>query len=90
MYGSSPHREVRYVVWQLADPGEPEGERNKIGWYYELGSAISHARRTGPGTCVDAEAGICRDRGPGARRSQWQVEWVNRNVYEGKAQETVS
>ena len=90
MYGSSPHREVRYVVWRLVDPGDPEGERDKLGWYYELGLAISQARRIGPGTCVDAEVGLCRDRGLGARHSRWQVEWVNRNVYEGKAQDTMS
>jgi hypothetical protein len=89
LYASSPHREVRYIVWQLADPGEPEGERDKIGWYYELGLAISHARRTGSGTCVDAAAGLYYPRGPG-QPSRWHVEWTNHDVYEGKAQETVS
>jgi len=86
----SPHKEVRYIVCRPGDPGDLEGEREKIGWYHHLGLAMSHADRTGPGTCVDAEGGTYYPNGPWGRRSRWEVEWINRNVYRGKGQTTVS
>ena len=82
---SLPHRDVRYVVCRLGEPGEPEGEREEIGRHNELGLAINHANRIGPGLSVDAEVGVWHHRGPGARRSRWHVEWINRNVYQAGA-----
>ena len=67
------------------EPGEPEGEREEIGRHNELGLAINHANRIGPGISVDAEVGVWHHRGPGARRSRWHVEWINRNVYQAGA-----
>jgi hypothetical protein len=86
----SPHKEVRYVVCRLGDPGDLEGEREKIGWHQELGFAMSHADRTGPGTCVDAEGGTYYPSGPCGQHSRWEVEWVNRDVYEGRGRKTAS
>ena len=86
----SPYKEVHYIVCRLGDPGDLEGERERIGWHHELGLAIRHADRTGPGTCVDAEAGTYYPRGLYGRRSRWEVEWINRNVYRGKGRKTVS
>jgi hypothetical protein len=81
----SPHKEVRYVVCRPAGPGEPEGEREEMGRHHELGLAISHARRTGPGTSVHAEGGTFYPSGPGGQHSRWHVEWINHNVYQTKA-----
>ena len=86
----SPHKEVRYIVCRLGDPGDLEGEREKIGWHHYLGFAMSHADRTGPGTFVDAEGGTYYPSGPYGQRSRWEVEWINHNVYRGKGQKTVS
>ena len=86
----SPHKEVRYIVCRLADSGDLEGGRERIGWHRELGFAMGHADRTGPGTCVDAEAGTYYPSRLYGRRSRWEVEWINRDVYRGKGQKTVS
>ena len=81
----SPRNEVRYIVCQLGDPGDLEGRREMIGWHSELGLAINHANRIGLGTCVDAEGGTYHPGGPGRRSGRWEVEWINRDVYRGKA-----
>ena len=86
----SPHKEVRYIVCLLEDPGDLEGERERIGCHHELGLAMGHADRTGPGTSVDAEGGTYYPGGPWGQRSRWEVEWINRNVYRGKGQKRVS
>jgi hypothetical protein len=86
----SPHKEVRYIVCRLGDRGDREGEREEIGWHHYLGLAMSHADRTGPGTSVDAEGGTYYPSRPWGRRSRWEVEWINRNLYRGKGQTTVN
>ena len=77
-------KEVRYVVSRLKNPDDLEGERERIGWYPYLELARHHADRTGPGTCVDAEGGTYYKDGPHGRRTGWQVEWTNRNLYQGR------
>ena len=76
-------REVRYVVSRLKDPSDPESEREAIGCHPYLDLAKKHADRIGPGTCVDAQGGIYYFDGPYGRREGWQVEWTNRNLYQG-------
>ena len=78
----SPHKEVRYIVCRPGDPGDLEGEREKIGWYPHLGLAMSHADRTGPGTCVDAEGGTYYPSGPWGRLSHRHLPGIRRR---GKA-----
>jgi hypothetical protein len=77
-------REVRYVVSRLKDPDDLEGEREAIGWHPYLELAKSHADRVGPGTFVDAEGGTYYYDGPYGRRTLWQVEWTNLNLYQGR------
>jgi hypothetical protein len=77
-------KEVRYVVSRLKDPDDLEGEREAIGCHPYLDLAKKHADRLGPGTCVDAEGGTYYFDGPYRRREQWQVEWTNRNLYQGR------
>ncbi len=79
----SSHKEVRYIVSRLADPGDIESPREPIAWHPYLDLAKKHADRIGPGTCVDAEGGSCRLDGPYGRRGVWQAEWTNRNLYQG-------
>jgi hypothetical protein len=76
-------KEVRYVVSRLKDPDDLEGERETIACHPYLDLAKKHADRLGPGTCVDAEGGTYYSDGPYRRRDQWQVEWTNRNLYQG-------
>jgi hypothetical protein len=77
-------REVRYVVSRLKDLEDLESERVAIGWYPFLDLAKNHADRMGPGTFVDAEGGTYYFDGPYGRRTLWQVEWTNRNLYQGR------
>jgi hypothetical protein len=77
-------KEVRYIVSRLKDPDDLEGERERLGWHSSLELAKSHADRTGPGTFVDAEGGTYYFDGPYGRRMRWQVEWTNRNLYQGR------
>ncbi len=77
-------KEVRYIVSRLKDLDDLEGERETIGWYPYLELAKSQADRTGPGTLVDAEGGTYYVDGPYRRRTRWQVEWTNRNLYQGR------
>jgi hypothetical protein len=76
-------RELRYVVSRLKDPDDLEGERETIGYHPYLDLAKKHADRLGPGTRVDAEGGTYYSDGSHARRTQWQVEWTNRDLYRG-------
>jgi len=77
-------KEVRYIVSRLRDPDDLEGERERIGWYPYLELAKSQADRIGPGTFVDAEGGTFYVDGPYPRRTRWEVEWTNRDLYEGR------
>jgi hypothetical protein len=77
-------KEVRYVVCRAKDPADLAGERENLGWHPFLELAKSHADRTGPGTFVDAEGGTLYVDGPHGRRMLWEVEWTNRNLYEGR------
>jgi hypothetical protein len=77
-------KEVRYIVSRLMDPGDLQGEREIIGSYPYLELARHQADRTGPGTFVDAEGGTYSFDSHYGRRSRWQVEWTNRNLYQGK------
>ena len=77
-------KEVRYIVSRLKDPDDLEGERERIGWHPYLELAKSQADRTGPGTFVDAEGGTYYSDSPYGRRTRWQVEWTNRNLYQGR------
>jgi hypothetical protein len=77
-------REVRYVVSRLKNLEDLEGERVAIGWYPFLDLAKNHADRMGPGTFVDAEGGTYYFDGPYGRRTLWQVEWTNPNLYQGR------
>ncbi len=77
-------KEVRYIVSRLVDPDDLDGERERLGWHPYLELAKSHADRAGPGTCVDAEGGTLYLDGPYGRRAHWEVEWINRNLYQGK------
>jgi hypothetical protein len=79
----SSHKEVRYVVSRLQEPGNVESARDPIGWHPYLDLAIRHADREGVGTCVDAEGGSYHLEGPYRRRGQWLTEWTNRNLYQG-------
>ena len=74
---------MRYVVSRLKDPDDLDGEREPIGSHPYLDLAKKHADRLGPGTCVDAEGGTYYSDGTYRRREQWQVEWTNRNLYQG-------
>ena len=77
-------KEVRYIVSRLRDPDDLEGERERIGWYPYLELAKSQADRTGPGTFVDAEGGYYYGDSGYGRRTRWEVEWTNRDLYEGR------
>ena len=77
-------KEVRYIVFRLKDPGDLEGEREIVGRYPYLELARHQADRGGPGTFVDAEGGTYYFDSHYGRRSRWQVEWTNRNLYEGR------
>jgi hypothetical protein len=77
-------KEVRYVVCQAKNPDDLEGERVSLGWHPFLELAKSHADRTGPGTYVDAEGGTLYMDGSHGRHTLWEVEWTNRNLYEGR------
>lgn len=77
-------KEIRYVVSRLRDPEDLEGEREAIGWHPYFDVAKSHADRVGPGTFVDAEGGTYYFDGPFGRRTLWQVEWTNPNLYQGR------
>ena len=77
-------KEVRYIVSRLKDPDDLEGERETIGWHPYLEPAKSHADRTGPGTVVDAEGGTLYFDSPYGRRTRWQADWTNRNLYQGR------
>jgi hypothetical protein len=86
----SPHKEVRYIVCRLVDPGDPEGEREKVSSHRSLDLAMNHANRTGPDAAVDAEGGTFYPSGPYGQSGRWDVEWINRNLYRGKWRKTVS
>ena len=77
-------KEVRYIVSRLVDPDNPESERERLGWEPHLEPSQTHANRTGPGTFVDAEGGTFYFDGPHGRRTRWEVDWTNPNLYEGK------
>jgi hypothetical protein len=77
-------KEVRYVVSRLTNPEDPESEREMLGTHPFLELAKSQADRTGPGTFVDAEGGTFYCDSPHGRRTRWDVEWTNRNLYEGR------
>jgi hypothetical protein len=77
-------REVHYVVSRLTDPDDPEGGRDPVGWYPFLELAKREADRLGPCGCVDAEGGTYFFDGSYGRRTQWQADWTNRNVYQGR------
>jgi hypothetical protein len=79
----SSHKEVRYIVSRLVDPGDIEGARVPLDWHPYLDLAKKHADRVGAGTCVDAEGGSYRLDGSFRQRGQWQTEWTNRNLYQG-------
>jgi len=79
----SSQKEVRYVVSRLKNPDDIESAREPIGWHLYLDLAKKHADRLGAGTCVDAEGGTYRQDGSYRHRSQWRVEWTNRNLYQG-------
>jgi hypothetical protein len=76
-------REVRYVVSRLRNPDDIESAREAIGCHPSLDLAKKHADRLGPGTCVDAEGGTYHSYGQSCRCVQWQMEWINRNLYQG-------
>jgi hypothetical protein len=75
---------VHYVVSRLTDPDDPEGGRDTVGWYPFLDLAKREADRLGPCACVDAEGGTYFFDGSYGRRTQWQADWTNRNVYQGR------
>ena len=77
-------KEVRYIVSRVKDPDDLESERERLGWHPSLELARSHADRTGLGTFVDAEGGTLYVDGPYGRRMRWQVEWINRNLCQGR------
>jgi hypothetical protein len=77
-------KEVRYVVSRLKNPDDLEGERERIGCHPYLELAKKHADRLGPDTFVDAEGGTYRVDGHCSRRIRWEVEWTNRNLYQGR------
>jgi len=65
------------------DPDDLEGEREAISCHPYLDLAKKQADRMGPGTCVDAQGGTFFFDGPHRHRERWQVEWTNRNLYQG-------
>jgi hypothetical protein len=77
-------REVRYVVSFLEDPGDPDSRRHSIGCYPFLDLAKREADRLGPEARVDAEGGTYCSEGIHNRRTQWQTEWTNPDVYQGR------
>jgi hypothetical protein len=77
-------KEVRYVVSRLKNPDDLEGGRERIGCHPYLELAKSQADRMGPGTRVDAEGGTYYLDGPYGRRSRWEVEWTNHDLYRGR------
>jgi len=77
-------REVRYVVSRLADPDDPESGRHPIGCYPSLDLAKREADRAAPGSCVDAEGGTYSSDGSLTRHTQWQADWINPNIYQGR------
>ncbi|OFW58651.1 MAG: hypothetical protein A2133_07970 [Actinobacteria bacterium RBG_16_64_13] len=77
-------KEIRYIVCRLKDPDDLDSERETLGWHPFIELAKSQADRTGPGTFVDAEGGTLYFDGPSGRHTRWQVEWTNRNLYQGK------
>jgi hypothetical protein len=79
----SSKKEVRYIVSRLVDPADLESERETLGCYPYLDLAKKHADRVGPGACVDAQGGTYLRDGPYRHHSCWQVEWTNRNLYQG-------
>jgi hypothetical protein len=76
-------KEVRYVVSRLANPDDLEGDREALSSHPYLDLAKKQADRIGPGTCVDAQGGTYFFDGPHRHRERWQVEWTNRNLYQG-------
>jgi hypothetical protein len=72
---------VRYVVFRLKDPDNLEGEREAIAFHPYLDLAKKQADRIGFGACVDAEGGTYHSYGSYSRRTQWQADWTNRNLY---------
>jgi hypothetical protein len=77
-------REVRYVVSRLDDPDDPESRRHPIGCYPYLDLAKREADRVAPGSCVDAEGGTYSCDGMHTRQTQWQTDWTNHNIYQGR------
>lgn len=77
-------KQVRYIVSRLLDPDDLEGERERLGCHPYLELAKSQADRTGPGTFVDAEGGTFYRDGRFGRSGGWEVEWTNRNLYQGR------
>jgi hypothetical protein len=77
-------REVRYVVSRLEDPDDPKSRRHRIGCYPYLDIAKKEADRVGPGSSVDAEGGSYSSDGMHTRHIQWQAEWINLNIYQGR------
>jgi hypothetical protein len=75
-------REVRYVVFSLEDPDDPESRRHPIGSFPYLDVAKKEADRYGPGSCIDAEGGCYSSEG--SRHARWQADWVNLNIYQGR------
>jgi hypothetical protein len=77
-------REIHYIVCRLKDPDDLEGERERVGSYPFLEPAKRHADRMGPGTFVDAEGGTFFYDGPYSRRTRWEAEWTNHDLYQGR------
>ncbi len=77
-------REVRYVVSRLDDPDDPESGRHPIGSFPFLDVAKREADRYGAGGRVDAEGGTYSSDGTRARHTQWQADWINPNIYQGR------
>ena len=75
---------MRYVVSRLKDPDDPQGERERIGCHPYLELAKNHADRMGSDTFVDAEGCTYYFNRPYTRHERWEVEWTNRNLYQGR------
>jgi hypothetical protein len=77
-------REVRYVVCRLEDPADPASRRHSMGCYPFLDLAKKEADRVGPEARVDAEGGTYSSDGAHSRHTQWQTDWTNPGVYQGR------
>ena len=77
-------REVRYIVFRLEDPNDPESTRQPIGCFPHLDLAKKEADRYGSGGTVDAQGGSYSFDGARARQNQWRTDWINPNIYQGR------